>query len=228
MLYGKILRSPHAHARIRSIDTSAAEAYPGVKAVVTAADMPEVADEIEQMGEDSVNLRLQASRLMAHDKVLHHGHPVAAVAAVNVHVAEEALALIKVDYELLPPVMDVKEAMKPDAPILIDEIRTDEMGKKGDTPSNVASHLRHQRGDLEKGFAEADVIVEREFKTEMVHQGYIEPHSSTVHFSADGQVDVYTSTQGPWDIRNEIAKLVGAPVSKGARDAAGDRRRIWR
>ncbi|HXF62265.1 MAG TPA: xanthine dehydrogenase family protein molybdopterin-binding subunit, partial [Caldilineaceae bacterium] len=214
MLHGKILRSPHAHARIRSIDTSAAEAYPGVYAVVTSKDMAEVEDRIEELGEDAINLKYLAANILAKDKVLYHGHAVAAVAAVNPHVAEEALALIKVDYEVLPPVLDVMEAMRPDAPILLDDLRTDELGKKGDAPTNVAAHYRHQRGDLDKGFAEADVIVEREFRTAMVHQGYIEPHSSTVFYTPDGRVESYTSTQGPWQIRSQIAELLNLPVSK--------------
>ncbi|GIV80177.1 xanthine dehydrogenase family protein molybdopterin-binding subunit [Litorilinea aerophila] len=213
-LYGKILRSPHAHARIRKIDTSKAEAYPGVHAVVTAADMAEVADKIAEMGEDAVNLRYLAANILAHDKVLYHGHAVAAVAADSPHVAEEALKLIEVDYEVLPPVLDVKEAMKEDAPILLEDLRTDELGKKGDKPTNVAAHIRHQRGDLEKGFAEADVIVEREFKTAMVHQGYIEPQASTVIYKEDGRVEVITSTQGPWQIRGQVAELLGLPVGK--------------
>ncbi|RIK58371.1 MAG: oxidoreductase, partial [Chloroflexi bacterium] len=214
VLYAKILRSPHAHARIRSIDTSAAEAYPGVYAVVTSKDMAEVEDRIEEMGEDAVNLKYLAANILARDKVLYDGHAVAAVAAVSPHVAEEALALIKVDYELLSPVMDVKEAMKADAPVLLDDLRTEELGKKGTSPTNVAAHFRHQRGDLEAGFAAADVVVEREFKTSMVHQGYIEPQSSTVQYTHDGHIDVYTSTQGPWDIRNQVSELLGLPVSK--------------
>src|SRR5690606_34490635 len=156
MLYGKILRSPYAHARIKSIDTSAAEAHPGVFAVVTSKDMAEVADKIEEMGEDAVNLRYLSANILAQDKVLYHGHPVAAVAAQDLHTAEEALALIKVEYEVLPPVLDVKDAMAEGAPILLDDLRTDELGKRGDKPTNVAAHYRHERGDLEKGFAEAD------------------------------------------------------------------------
>jgi CO/xanthine dehydrogenase Mo-binding subunit len=213
-LHAKILRSTHAHARIRSIDTSAAEAYPGVYAVVTSKDMAEVEDRIEEMGEDAINLKYLAANILARDKVLYDGHAVAAVAAVSPHVAEEALALIKVDYEDLPPVMDVKEAMKADAPILLDDLRTDELGKKGTEPTNVSAHFRHQRGDMEAGFAAADVIVEREFKTAMVHQGYIEPQSSTVQATQDGHVDVYTSTQGPWDIRNQVSELLGVAISK--------------
>src|SRR5690606_28216775 len=118
-------RSPHAHARIKSIDTSAAEAMAGVRGVVTADDMAEVADVIEEMGEDAVNLRYLAWNILAKDKVLYHGHAVAAVAATSPHIAEEALKAIKVEYEVLPPVLDAREAMKDDAPILLDNLRTD-------------------------------------------------------------------------------------------------------
>jgi len=214
MLHGLILRSPHAHARIKSIDVSAALALPGVVAVVTSKDMAETEDRIEELGEDSVNLRYLSNNILAGDKVLYHGHPVAAVAATDIHIAEEALKLIKVDYELLPHIIDVKEAMKDDAIIILDGLRTDEMGKMGDKPTNIAGHFRHQRGDLAKGFAEADVVVEREFKTEMVHQGYIEPHSSTVIYNQDGKIEVYTSTQGPWQIRSQVSELLKVPLSK--------------
>ena len=214
MLYGKVLRSPHAHARIKSIDTSAAEALYGVYAVVTSKDLAHVEDKIEEMGEDAVNLKYLANNILAGDKILYHGHPVAAVAAADIHIAEEALALIKVEYEPLPVVMDVKEAMKPGAPILLDDLRTDELGKALEGKTNVAAHFRHQRGDMAKGFAAADVIVEREFKTAMVHQGYIEPHSSTVIYNQDGQIEVFTSTQGPWQIRNQVSELLGVPISK--------------
>jgi len=214
MLHGLILRSPHAHARIKSIDVSAALALPGVAAVVTSKDMAETEDRIEELGEDSVNLRYLSNNILAGDKVLYHGHPVAAVAATDIHIAEEALKLIKVDYELLPHIIDAKEAMKDDAIIILDGLRTDEMGKMGDKPTNIAGHFRHQRGDLAKGFAEADVVVEREFKTEMVHQGYIEPHSSTVIYNQDGKIEVYTSTQGPWQIRSQVSELLKVPLSK--------------
>lgn len=214
MVHGKILRSPHAHARIVSIDTSAAEALPGVVAVVTFSDMAEVDDRIEEMGEDAVNLKYLASNILASDKVLYHGHPVAAVAAESLQIADDALALIKVEYERLPVVLDVKDAMQPGAPILLDDLRTDELGKRGAEATNIAAHLRHQRGDLAAGFAAADVVVEREFKTEMVHQGYIEPHASTVAYNYDGTVDVYTSTQGPWQIRNQVSEMLGLPISK--------------
>jgi CO/xanthine dehydrogenase Mo-binding subunit len=213
LLYGKVLRSPHAHARIVSIDTSAAEKHPGVKAVVTGKDFTPAADKIERTGEGSVNLSYLSRNLMAHDKVLYHGHVVAAVAATNVHVAEEALALIKVEYELLPPVLDVLDAMKDDATILLPQLRTDESGEKGDKPTNVAWHEQHARGDLEKGFAEADVIVEREFVTGTVHQGYIEPHNGTAIWNADNQITVWTSTQSAWDERREISEVLHVPLS---------------
>jgi xanthine dehydrogenase molybdenum-binding subunit len=213
MLHGKILRSPHAHARIISIDTSAAEAHPGVVAVVTGQDIGELADTMKELGEDTVNLRYEAENILADQKVLYHGHPVAAVAAVSPHVAEEALALIKVEYELLPPVLDVKQAMEPNAPILLDNLRTEEFGKKGDTKTNLAEHIQYANGDLEAGFAAADVIVDREFKTAMVHQGYIEPHSSTVIYKEDGHIDVFTSTQGPWQVRQSVSDMVGVPIS---------------
>src|SRR5215211_7390866 len=149
MLYGAMLRSPHAHARILSIDTSQAEAYPGVRAVVTANDLPDVESKIAELGEGTINLRHQSNNILAKDKVLYFGHAVAAVAAINPHVAEEALSLIDVKYEVLPPVLDVRKAMQADAAILLDDMRTDELGKKGDVPSNVAAHNQEQVGDIE-------------------------------------------------------------------------------
>lgn len=213
MLHGKVLRSPHAHARIVSIDVSAAEAYPGVTAVVTRDDFGAVSDKIQDMGEGAANVRELRDNIIAHDKALYHGHPVAVVAATSPHIAEEALALIKVEYEVLPPVLDAKAAMQEGAPILHDDLRTDELGKKGDKPTNVAAHFQHARGDVAKGFAEADVIVEREFKTEMVHQGYIEPHCSTAIWREDDHILCWTSTQGAFQIRGQMAELLGVPES---------------
>ncbi len=213
MLHGKILRSPYAHARILSIDTSAAEKVPGVTAVVTRADFGEVSTRVQHLGEGASSLRDMRDNIIAHDKVLYHGHPVAAVAATSPHIAEEALKLIKVEYEVLPLVLDVRAAMEPTAPLLNDQLFTDEMGKKGDKPSNVASHSQFQRGDLAKGFAEADVVVEREFKTAMVHQGYLEPHSSTALWRQDERILVWTSTQGAFDIRSQVGALCGVPIS---------------
>ena len=214
MLYGKYLRSPHAHARILSIDTSKAEALPGVTAIVTSSDLAEAADKIQEMGEDAVNLRFLSANMLAHDKVLYHGHAIAAVAANSVHVAEEAVGLIDVEYEVLKPVLDVREAMADDAPILHEELRTTALGEVGDKPTNVAQHFRHARGDLEAGYEAADAIVEREFTTAMVHQGYLEPQASTVQWRSDDQIHIWTSTQGPFQIRDSVSALLQVPVSQ--------------
>ena len=214
LLAGRVLRSPHPHARIRSIDTSKAEALPGVKAVVTAKDLPFASLTREELGGDYGRLRFASDHMLAGDKALFKGHPVAAVAAVNAHVAESALALIEVDYEVLPAVVDVREAMKEGAPLLHEDLRTSAMGEIGDKPSNVAAHLSYEKGDAEKGFAEADVIVEREYTTASVHQGYIEPHNSTAFWSADGQLNVWTSTQGAFAVRAAVADVLRLPVSR--------------
>ena len=214
MLYGKYLRSPHAHARILNIDTSKAEALPGVTAIVTSSDLAEAADKIQEMGEDAVNLRYLSANMLAHDKVLYHGHAIAAVAANSVHVAEEAVELIDVEYEVLKPVLDVREAMADDAPILLEELRTTALGEVGDRPTNVAQHFRHARGDLEAGYEAADAIVEREFTTAMVHQGYLEPQASTVQWRSDDQIHIWTSTQGPFQIRDSVSALLQVPVSQ--------------
>ena len=214
LLHGKVLRSPHAHARIKSIDTSRAEAYPGVKAVVTAKDFPSVEDKIADLGEGAVNVQDLQDNVLAGKKVLYKGHQVAAVAATDPYTAEEALELIDVEYEVLPPVLDVREAMKADAPLLHENLRTDEMGEKSESSSNVASHFQHKKGDLEKGFAEADVVVDREFVTQTVHQGYIEPHNATALYSPDGQLTIWCSTQGAFAVRAQVSEVLRMPVSK--------------
>ena len=214
MLFGAMVRSPHAHARILSIDASKAEAYPGVKAVVTAKDLPDVESKIAELGEGTINLRHQSNNILAKDKVLYFGHAIAAVAAINIHAAEEAAALIKVEYEVLPPVLDVRKAMQDDAAILLDDMRTDELGKKGEVPSNVASHSQEQVGDVEKGFQAASVIVEREFFTSMVHQGYIEPQNATAQYNPDGQITIWCSTQGAFGVREQTAQILDIPISR--------------
>ena len=214
LLAGKVLRSPHPHARIRSIDTSKAEALPGVRAVITAKDLPFASLSKEELGGDYGRLKFASDHMLASDKALFKGHPVAAVAAVNAHVAESALALIAVDYEVLEAVVDVRDAMKDGAPLLHEELRTSPMSEIADKPSNVASHLSYEKGDAEKGFAEADVVIEREYNTASVHQGYIEPHNSTAIWSADGQLSVWTSTQGAFAVRAAVADVLRLPVSK--------------
>jgi xanthine dehydrogenase molybdenum-binding subunit len=212
-LHGKVLRSPHAHARILHIDISAAAALPGVRSVVTAADLPAIADKIADLGESVVNLRYMSSNVLAHDKVLYYGHAIAAVAADNPHTAEEAVKLIKVQYDLLPPVLDGKQAMAADAPIILDDLRTNELGKRGDLPTNVAEHIQHKRGDLDVGFAQAAVIVERTVHTATVHQGYIEPQNATALWSEDGNVRIWCSTQGAFSIQGQTAEILNLPVS---------------
>jgi CO/xanthine dehydrogenase Mo-binding subunit len=214
MLYGRVLRSPHAHARIRAIDTARAAALPGVRAVVTAADLPDLADKIASLGEGAVNLRYQSCNMLARGKALYQGHAVAAVAAVSPQVAEEALALIQVDYEILTPVIDVLQAMRDDAPILHDELRTHEEGGVGERPTNIAEHFRYARGDLEQGFREAAAIIEREYVTATVHQGYIEPHAATALYNADGQVTIWCSTQGAFSVREQVAEILQLPISR--------------
>ncbi|MCC6383092.1 MAG: xanthine dehydrogenase family protein molybdopterin-binding subunit [Dehalococcoidia bacterium] len=214
LVHGRVLRSPHAHARIVSIDTSAAAALPGVVAVVTAADFPLAADAIAQLGEGAVNLRELSDNVLASRKVLYKGHAVAAVAALSPHVAEQALDLIRVEYEPLTPVMDARDAMREDAPLLDDLRRTKSMAGKGDRPSNVASHTRFQGGDVVAAFAEADEVLEREFVTKTVHQGYIEPHNATASWNPDGTVTVWTSTQGAFGIRGQVCELLRLPANR--------------
>ncbi len=180
VLHGKLLRSPHAHARILSIDTSKALQLEGVRAVATADDLVETVDTLSTIGETRVNIREIAANSLASDKVLYEGHAVAAVAAISPHIAEDALELITVEYEPLPAVVDILEAMKDGAPLLDENRTTRELGEKTDKKSNIASHNQQSMGDIEAGFAEADEVVEREFRTATVHQGYIEPHNTTV------------------------------------------------
>jgi len=214
MLYGFVLRSPHAHARILSIDTTKAKALPGVRAVVTANDFPDIASKIADLGETTINLRHQSHNVMARGKVTYFGHAVAAVAAADPHVAEQAAGLIEVEYEVLPPLLDVRQAMDSDAAVIIEDLHTDELGQPGDVPSNIASHYQNQVGDVEKGFKQADVIVEREIFTSMVHQGYIEPQNATAQYNPDGQITIWCSTQGSFGVRDQIAEILEVPVSK--------------
>jgi xanthine dehydrogenase molybdenum-binding subunit len=213
LIYGVILRSPHAHAKIKSIDASKALALPGVRAVITHKDLCEPGDRVLELGEGAVNLRHLSNNILAADKVFYKGHAVVAVAADTIHIADEAAGLIKVDYEVLPAVLDVEEAMKSSAPLLHADLFTDELGQKAKQPSNVAQHIRFELGDIEKGFAQAKLVIEREFRTATVHQGYIEPHNATAFWNADGHITVWTSTQGAFSVRQQVAELVGVPIS---------------
>ncbi len=198
-LVGKVLRSPHPHARICSIDTSAAEAIAGVKAVITAADFPEI-------NPSTRNYDLLVN-LMARDKVFYVGHPVAAVAATSPAAAAEALAAIKVDYELLTPVLTIDDALNPDIPPLHDHTTTHDPDVQD--PSNITSVTKLSNGDIEAGFAEADIVIEREFTTKPVHQGYIEPHGAVANTTEDGRTTIWCSSQGHFNVRSQTAAMLG-------------------
>jgi len=214
LLYGSILRSPHAHARILRIDASKALALDGVKAVVTAADMPQGPDRLVDLGDGDVPLSYVRGNMLAAGKALYRGHAVAAVAAVSPHIAEEAAGLIAVDYEPLPCVLTAPEAMQQGAPLLHEDLKTKELGQPTDRASNVADHIRFAMGDIDAGFAAADIVVEREFHTATVHQGYIEPHAATALWNNDGRVLVWCSTQGAFVVREVTACVLDIPVSR--------------
>ncbi len=213
-LIGRVLRSPHAHARIHSIDTSKAEALPGVKAVVTRDDFPDQPSEFIPAGEMMMNYRDVVRNVMAREKALYEGHAVAAVAATSVAIARRALKLIDVKYEVLPHVIDVLEAMRPDAPILHEDLYTAGVEPKPEKPSNVAKRVEISLGDIEAGFQKAEVIVEREFRTAPVHQGYIEPHAALASVSEDGSTELWCSTQGHFLVRAHCARLLGIDIGR--------------
>ena len=215
LLHGKILRSPHAHARIKSIDTSKAESLDGVRAVVVASDLPHTDEGATvDYGEGAMDLSFMRQNVLAQDKALYAGHAIAGVAAVDAHVAEEALGLIDVEYEVLPSVTTAPDGMADGAPIILEGLRTQELGEELDGASNVAEHFQHSLGDLGKGFEQADVTIEREFTTAMVHQGYIEPQNVTALWNNDGRVHIWTSTQGPFEVRGAVAASLDLNVSR--------------
>ena len=224
LLQGKVLRSPHAHARITKLDVSRAAAHPGVRAVVTGADFLEPAGRASDLTEGAmVNYKFLSNNVMAKDKALYKGHAVAAVAAASAHVAEQALALIDVEYEVLPPVLHAKEAMKDESALVHERLASmstaairaggildDDDLSRG---TNIANHFEFRLGDLEQGFKDAEIIVENETSTVAVHQGYIEPHSGTAMWHEDGTLTVWSSSQGHFTVREYTARLLGVPVS---------------
>nr|WP_245491526.1 xanthine dehydrogenase family protein molybdopterin-binding subunit [Mesorhizobium sp. M7A.F.Ca.ET.027.02.1.1] len=206
-LVGRVLRSPHAHARIVKIDISKAEKLAGVKAVITAADLPDLTDGDAAMYDVLDNC-------MARTKALYDGHAVAAVAAIDARTARQALKLIEVEYELLPHVTDVDEAAKHTAPLINDAIFTEGLEEKPVKPSNITKRSQFGHGDVHQGFGQADFIIERSFKTEQTHQGYIEPHACVANFSSDGTADLWVCTQGHFVYRQHCAQLLGMEASK--------------
>ena len=203
MLHAAVLRSPHAHARIIKIDTSKAEALAGAKAFVTRADFP--------AGLEGEDFYLQENTI-AGDRVLYDGHAVAAVAATSALAAKDAIKLIEVEYELLPHVTDVDEAMKPDAPV-VREGAQDHSVPEG-LPPNIVSYMDFGHGDLKAGFSEADFVMENTYKTEAAHQGYIEPHACVGQLGQDGKGEMWICTQGQWFIRKMCASVLGLEASQ--------------
>lgn len=215
MLFGKVLRSPHPHAIIKGIDTSKAEAVPGVHAVVTGQDFPHIEHRMVNQGEAGpVDMRDVSDNCVAKDKVLYDGHAIAAVAAENPHVAEEAVKLIEVDYELLEPLMDVRAAMSPEAAPIHEHYFPGAFIAPTDPHLPNATRLQMGVGDIEKGFEASDHIIEREFSTETIHQGYIESHITTVSWDSNGNITVWTTTQGQFEIRDNLAEVLQVPISK--------------
>ena len=209
MLQGRVLRSPHAHARIVSIDTSSARAVDGVRAVLTGQDLPDLEDVPEFDNAGVTRLRHVAENVLARDRVLYEGHAVAAVAADTRAAADEALALIDVTYEALPHVLDAREAMRDDAPVLHDQLRTSGLDQPGTEPTNVAARNVIERGDAAAALADAAVVVDGTFTTQAVHQGYIEPHAVAARVGEDGQAIVWCTTQGPFMVRESSAAVLG-------------------
>ena len=206
MLYGKILRSPHAHAIIKSIDTSKAEALPGVKAVITSADFPEIPQ--------GTGWGDMSRTTIAREKALFDGHPVAAVAATSEQMAKRACKLIEVEYEVLPHVIEVEDAMAEGAPILHDYMRTKGDENAPDVPTNVCEKMVSKLGDVAVGFEAADCVVEHEFDSKPMHQGYIEPQGCIADYSEDGLVEVWTCTQAPFVYRDRLSAVLKIDAAK--------------
>lgn len=203
MLHAAVVRSPHAHAKILKIDASKAEALKDVKAVITRADFAE--------GLDGENWNI-LENVMAGEKALYDGHAVAAVAATTPLAARDAAKLIEVTYETLPHVTDVDRAMAKDAPV-IRKAAADKSVPDGLHP-NVVRYHESGHGDVEKGFEDADLIIENSFVTEAAHQGYIEPHACLAQLDSEGKGEVWCCTQGHFNVQKICAKLVGTDASQ--------------
>ena len=218
LLHAKLLRSPHAHAKIVRIDVSRARALPGVRAVLTAADIPVLKKKAPT----------RAHAVLAIDRVVFAGQPVAAVAADEPAIAEEALDLIDVQYEVLPVAADPLESMKPGAPPVAElgtEADTSEAQAHGSVagvsteakPSkavNISQQARLQRGDVAKAFAESDVVIENTYRVPMVHQGYMEPHAVLAQWDSSGNLTLWASTQGSFNTRSEVADVLELPENR--------------
>ncbi|MSQ15061.1 MAG: xanthine dehydrogenase family protein molybdopterin-binding subunit [Dehalococcoidia bacterium] len=205
MLHCKILSSTQAHAKIKKIDFSKALAVPGVKSIITAADVPDI------MYGTVGNIRDRS--FMARDRVRFIGEPVAAVAAIDEDVAEYAVSLIEVEYEPLPAVFDVLEAMKEGAPLVHEKLQEYE-GSTGLRKGNICSLLTATRGDMDAGLSEADFIVEGTYRSQPINQGYMEPMACAAEVEPSGRVTIWTTTQAPYAIRNTIAETLQLPMNR--------------
>jgi len=219
LLHAKLLRSPHAHARILRIDVEKARALPGVRAVLTAADVPELRRKAPT----------RAHAVLAIDRAMFVGHPVAAVAADEPAIAEEALDLIEVEYEALPAAVDPLKSMQPGAPPVADagtEADTSEAMAHGAVAAaktepappakavNVSQQSRLHRGDVATGLAESDLVIEKTYRVPMVHQGYLEPHAVLAEWDTTGGLTLWASTQGSFNTRSEVADVLEIPENR--------------
>ncbi|MEE8363649.1 MAG: xanthine dehydrogenase family protein molybdopterin-binding subunit [Dehalococcoidia bacterium] len=213
LVWGEVLRSPHAHAVIRSVDTSAAEAMPGVLAVVAGPDLPMEGRVENDLRGGVMGFEGMSANILASDKVLYRGHAVAAVAAVDRNTAQEAVKRIAVEYEPLPPVLDLDEAVAEGAPILLDNLTGYHMGRQV-TGTNVARQFRIETGDPDAGFEGSSLVLERTFSVGMAHQGYIEPHTATAIWGEDDRITIWSSTQGVFGVRDLTAGFLGIDPSR--------------
>ena len=215
VVHAKHLRSPHAHARICRIDTSRAEALPGVLAVVTAADFPELPiGTMIPMGEIGYDMWMVAQINIARHKVHWVGQPVAAVAALDPHIADAALALIDVDYEPLPVVVDIAAAMAPDAPVLHDHVVTKGVEPRPRSASNVCSRVAITRGDTARALVDAAATARASVAVDTAHQGYLEPQVVVAQVDANGFATVWAATQGQFTTELMIARMLDLPMSQ--------------
>jgi xanthine dehydrogenase molybdenum-binding subunit len=205
MLHGKVLWSSCAHARIRRLDVTKAQALKGVLGVITSADVPD---------QNEATHPHPMTCCLAHKTVIFAGQPVAAVAAVNPHIAEEALGLIEVEYEELPAVIDVLEAMKPDAPLVNPGARARNLPRKCTQSRNIFFYLETVHGNVEAGFREADVILENTYRSQTVHQGFLEPRAAVAGVAPDGKITVWTDSQGIFEARELIARYLKLPLNQ--------------
>ena len=192
MLHAKILRCPYPHAKIRRLDVTKALKLDGVKAVITADDVP-------GYKRKSILLFAELPRL-AKEKVVYAEQPVAVVAATSVRIAEKALSLIEVEYEELPPILDVLDAMKPETPPIHDDLFTNlitfRRPQKSDKPSNISYKFSINKGDVEAAFKKADVVIENTYRTQTIHHGYLEPIAAVANVDVSGKVTIWTQSQG--------------------------------